>query len=154
MTNMKVFAASFVAEIFLAIALTCGQAFCADPFDVADVYLSCSCQDAMGANLCLALKEKIKRSSNLRLVATENHTGGVALHLVCAEGSASGFRTTGAHAVAAVVLTMFAGDQEYYESLEIMKVGPQQSDTLATSIMSQVEEMASRNFGSAAAPRE
>jgi hypothetical protein len=46
---------------------------------------------------------------------------------------------------------MFAGDQEYYESLEIMKVGPQQSDTLATSIMSQVEEMATRNFGSAAA---
>jgi hypothetical protein len=35
-----------------------------------------------------------------------------------------------------------------------MKVGPQQSDTLATSIMSQVEEMATRNFGSAAAPHE
>jgi hypothetical protein len=83
MTNMKFFAASFVAGIFLAIALTCGQAFCADPFDVVDVYVSCSCQDAVGANLCLALKEKIKRSSNLRLVATENHTGGVALHLVC-----------------------------------------------------------------------
>ena len=74
---MQLFAASFVAEIFLAIALTCGQTFCADPFDVADVYVSCSCQDAVGSNLCLALKEKIKRSSNLRLVTTENQTGGV-----------------------------------------------------------------------------
>jgi hypothetical protein len=27
----------------------------------------------------------------------------------------------GAHAVAAVVLTMFGGDQKYYESLEIIK---------------------------------
>ena len=115
MTNMKFFAASFVAGIFLAIALTCcGQTFCADPFDVVDVYVSCSCPEAVGAKLCLALKDKIKRSSNLRLVATENHPGAVALHRVCPEGSASGIRTTGAHAVAAVMLTMFAGDQEYY----------------------------------------
>jgi hypothetical protein len=134
---MKVLAVSFVAEIFLSIALSCGQAFCADPFEVADVYVSCACQDAVDANLCLALKEKIKRSSRLRLVAEQRQTGGVAIHLVCTEGDGSGLRTTDAHAVAAVVLTMFAGDQEYYESLEIIKVRPRQNDTLASKGLSE-----------------
>jgi hypothetical protein len=49
---------------------------------------------------------------------------------------------------------MFASDQEYYESLEITKVGPGQSDTLATSILSEVEEMATRNSLYAPVPRE
>jgi hypothetical protein len=150
---MKVFAAGFVAEIFLSIALSCGQAFCADPFEVADVYVSCACQDTVGANLCLALKEKIKRSSRLRLVSEERQTGGLAIHLVCTGGEGS-LRTTGVHTVAAVVLTMFAGDQEYNESLEIIKVGPGQSDTLATSILSEVEEMATKNSLYAPVPRE
>jgi hypothetical protein len=66
---MKVLVASFVAEILLGIVLSGGQAFCVDPFELADVYVSCSCQDAVDANLCLALKEKIKRSPKLRLVA-------------------------------------------------------------------------------------
>jgi hypothetical protein len=123
-------------------------------FQVADVYVSCACQDAVGANLCLALKEKIKRSSRLRLVPEERQTGGVAIHLVCTEEDGSGLRTTGPHAVAAVVLTMFAGDQEYYESLEIIKVGPRQNDILATSIVSQIEEMATRNSLYAPVPSE
>jgi len=139
---MQFIAASFVAEIFLAIALTCGQAFCADPFDVADVYVSCSCQDAVGSNLCLALKEKIRRSSNLRLVATENRTGGVALHLVCAEGSASGFRTTGAHAVAAMVLTMFCR-----RSGVLRVAGNHESWTAAKRYSSDFDNVASRRDG-------
>ena len=94
------------------------------------------------------------RSSKLRLVAEERQSGGIAIHLACTGGDGSGLRTTGTHAVAAVVLTMFAGDQEYYESLEIIKIEPRQSDMLATSILSQVEEMATRNFLYAPVPRE
>jgi hypothetical protein len=151
---MKVLAASFVVEILLCLALSCVQTSSADPFEQADVYLSCSCQDAVGAYLCLTLKEKIKRSSKLRLVAEERQSGGIAIHLACTEGDGSGLRTTGPHAVAAVVLTMFAGDQEYYGSLEIIKIEPRQSDVLATSILSQVAEMATRNFLYAPVPRE
>jgi hypothetical protein len=76
----------------------------------------------------------------------------VATDLICTEGDGSGLRTTGAHAVAAVVFIMFAGDQEYYESLTIIKVGPRQSDTLVSLILSQVEEMATTNLLYAPAP--
>ena len=71
----------------------------------------------MGSNLCLALKKKIKRSPNCASMTTENQTGGVALHLVCAR-ERIGLSNYRCHSIAALlVLTIFyASDQEYYES--------------------------------------
>jgi hypothetical protein len=151
---MKTLVGALVPVAMLFAISRLGTGLGTDPLEVTDVYVSCSCQVPLSANLCLVMKEKVRHSSNLRLVGGERQTAGVAIHLVCTEAGRASVRTTGTDAVAAVVLTVFAGDEEYYESLEIMRVEPGQGETLADSILSQVVDVAARNFGKPLTPNE
>jgi hypothetical protein len=116
------------------------------PFDVVDVYLTCSCPEAVGANLCYTLKKRIRSSPEFHLVESERTTAGIAAHLVCIEGNGSETRRTAPLWIVAVALTTFVGDLESYETLQVMKASSHQADAVATSILSMIQEVASKRF--------
>jgi hypothetical protein len=128
--------------VMLNTIAVCGQG----PFDVVDVYLTCSCPDTVGANLCYTLKKRIKSSPEFHLVESERTTAGIATHLVCIEDNGSDTRRTAPLSIVAVALTTFAGDLESYETLQVMKASSHQADTVTTSILSMIQDVASKRF--------
>jgi hypothetical protein len=114
-----------------------------------NVYVDCSVSagDIVGGNFCYAVKEKVRASVAFRLIEEEPKIG-IGVHLITLDPDANSAEA-GDESVIALVLTTYTGTAgvEYYETADELHVGARRVQEMATSVLSDIDEVESDAHG-------
>jgi hypothetical protein len=114
-----------------------------------DVYVECSVSenDTVGGNFCYAVKEKVRGSAAFRLAEDQPEIG-VGVHVITLDPD-SHSESAGNRSSVAVVLTTYTsvgtgpGSLEYYETAAVIDVGEDRVQSMATSVLSDIDRLES-----------
>jgi hypothetical protein len=110
------------------------------------VFVSCGCDDIVGGNLCYSVKEKIRASAGFKL-SDQPREIGIAVHMVCIDDSAEP-EDRGKSSAVSVTFTTYTNSTstlEFYETGTVMVVGASRVDEMATSVVSEIDKVATDN---------
>lgn len=110
--------------------------------DPTNVFITCFCSDAVGGNLCMALRQKVGALASYRLV-DQPLGAGIGVHLVCRD---TGLEIKGSQSAVSVAYTVYVDSaNEVFVASAVMLVGTQRLASTADDILSTAGRIADDN---------
>jgi hypothetical protein len=134
------------AKILIAVACLCVAPTLAQAGSAVrtiKVAVECSCDDSVGMQLCLALKEKIRSSKSFDLVEDQiamASVQGVKVHIVSLDIEGKDNQFSNVHSAAAVVVTLPGKHAETYLTSYIVTVGRKSVDDEASILLANLDQ--------------
>lgn len=115
------------------------------------IFVDCHCSDPVGDDFCGAFQDKVKGSTDYRLVDHPDNYG-IAVHLYCIDMfsklSSVDSKLNGTMSAVSVAFTIYAVDRlpgEVYEDSSVFRVGKDATDDMAQSLLTAVGQIATAN---------